>query len=138
MTDRLIRGLSRDRIIRSDARGRVIRGGRGSAGASAAQDLMLAFEGAFGGGQRLMNGRFTHAASFTQVLWWTDSTAGADVALTVQVNGSTVATITIAAGQNAGQQSIGIVLGVGDRLSLIAPSPADAQLADLSITFGSA
>ncbi len=142
--DRILRGLQRDRLIRSDGRSRIIRGGKGSTGYPAGQDIMFGpLTGFFADGEQIKGGRLAHPATFNIMLVETDSSVEATQTFTIQqVRDGTViasATFTLNPGDHYIQAAIGPPLdfAVGDYPRLVAPSPADVALHDLTVTLGS-
>jgi hypothetical protein len=78
-------------------------------------------------------------AAFTGLRGYARIVATAETVLDVHKNGSPIGTITFGTGASAGTFATAgggaETFAAGDRLAIINENPADATLADLSITF---
>lgn len=104
-------------------------------------DIAVTVVGKPGSGERLVDlvaaAPFSIAAALAGTRVRARTPAAADATLSVRVNSTEIGVITLAAGATSGTltgATSPTTLVAGDVLEVIAPSPQDAALADLSIT----
>lgn len=140
-TGSILRAPASGALLRTARAGSLLRGTKGGVGAPARQDLLFGLDGGpFASGLVMDSGPLEGPASWAKAKFWSRTGVSAPRLFVLLLNDEPVASFTVAAGSLPTLQRFSFDPAIGsedDVPSLALPSPADGQLEDFKITFGS-